>query len=82
MSGTRIVNLELLETSLNDIISPFTHKLSAKHLNLSPAEMKVADLVKQGKTTKEIAELLNLSYKTIERHRENIRGKIGLKTGR
>ncbi len=81
-NGTHIANLELLETSLNDIISPFTHKLSAKHLNLTPAEMKVADLVRQGKMTKEIAELLNLSYKTIERHRENIRGKIGIKNSK
>ena len=71
--------LSIMDSNLNDIISPFVQKAYAKLPSLTPAEIQVATLVKQGKTTKEIAEVLNVSRKTIDRHRNNIRGKLGIK---
>ena len=71
--------LEIVESNLNDIISPFLHQLSSKYLNLTPREIQVATLVKEGKATKEIAELLHLSMNAVDFHRKNIREKLGLK---
>jgi PAS domain S-box-containing protein len=71
--------LDIIESNLNDIISPFVCGVSINLLNFTPTEPQVANLVKQGKTTKEIASILNLSAKTIEFHRDNIRKKLGIK---
>jgi DNA-binding CsgD family transcriptional regulator len=71
--------LNILESNLNEILAPFIRELSSKLLNLSPGEIQVASLIKRGKTTKEIADLLNLSIRTIEFHRANIREKAGIK---
>ena len=71
--------VNILESNLKDIISPFARHMSSQYLNLTPAEMQIANLIKQGKTTKDIANLLNLSTRTISFHRENIRNKLGLK---
>ena len=71
--------LEVLESNLNTIVSPFASRLSSSLLNLTPTEIRVANLVKDGKSTKEIAELFNLSRRTIDVHRDNIRKKLGIK---
>jgi DNA-binding CsgD family transcriptional regulator/PAS domain-containing protein len=70
---------DILESNLMDIVSPFMAGMSEKLLTLSPIEIRVANFIKQGKTTKEIAELFNLSSKTIDFHRDNIRKKLGIK---
>jgi PAS domain S-box-containing protein len=71
--------VNILESNLNDITSSFSHRLSSKYMNFTPTEIQIANLLRQGKTNKEIAELLNSSSRTIAFHRENIRKKLGLK---
>jgi DNA-binding CsgD family transcriptional regulator len=71
--------VNIVESNLKDIMSPFARSLSSKYLGLTPSEIQVANLIKQGKTTKDIAELMNLSPRTIEFHRDNIRNKLDIK---
>ena len=71
--------INIIESNLNEIISPFVRSISAKFFKLSPTEMQVINLIRRGKTTKEIAEMMNLATSTIDFHRNNIRKKIGIK---
>ena len=71
--------VKIIESNLKNILSPFARSLTSKFLGLTPAEIQVANLIKQGKTTKDIAQLSNLSPRTVEFHRDNIRTKLGIK---
>jgi DNA-binding CsgD family transcriptional regulator/PAS domain-containing protein len=70
--------VDRIESDLQDIASPFLRWLSNVASILTPQEMKIALLIKEGKTSKEIAGLLNLSEPTINFHRQNLRTKLGL----
>lgn len=78
LNAAQSAYLNVLESNLNDITSQFSYSLSGKYLNLTPSEIQIVNLIKQNKTTKEIAKLLNLSTSTIDSHRKNIRRKIGI----
>lgn len=70
--------LSIIESNLDNIVAPLLRRLSSKYSDLTPSEIQVANFVKEGKTTKEIAELLNSSIRAIEFHRSNLRKKLGL----
>jgi DNA-binding CsgD family transcriptional regulator/ligand-binding sensor protein len=70
--------LGIMESNLNEITSPFARKMSQIYLNLTPVEIKVANLIRHGSNSKEISEIMNLSPRTIYNHRKNIRKKLGL----
>jgi CheY-like chemotaxis protein/DNA-binding CsgD family transcriptional regulator len=71
--------LMVIETNLDNIASSFLYHLKMRYLNLTHRELQVASLVKEGKSTKEIAELLKIAIKTVVFHRNSLRNKLGLK---
>ena len=70
--------VDLIESSLRDILSPFSRKISSTFNQLTPKEIQVAKLLKDGKSSKEIAKLLNVSSSAIDVDRYRIRKKLGL----
>jgi DNA-binding CsgD family transcriptional regulator len=70
--------VDIVESNLTAITAKFTHRLSSNLYCLTSTEIKVANLIKLGNTTKDIATALGISYKTVESHRERIRKKLGI----
>ena len=71
--------LTIIESHLNDIVSPFLKNMTSRYMSLTPREIQVSSLVREGKTTKEITDLLNISPAAVDFHRKNIRMKFGIK---
>ena len=70
--------LEIIERSFRDISSPFLKLISSEHFRFTPKEIEIISLIKEGKTTKEIAQILRIGKRTADSYRDNIRSKLGL----
>lgn len=70
--------IEVMESNLTNIASSFARQLDSWKMKLTPTEIQVADLLRLGKRTKEVAALLKVSPSAIAFHRNNIRAKLGL----
>lgn len=71
--------VDVIEANLRTIASPFVRNFMLHHGHVTSKEFRVAILVKEGKTSKEIARLLNVSPAAVDFHRNRIRKKLGLK---
>ncbi len=80
-AGARTL-VDIIDSNLNDIVSPLLQRLTTAKIILTPQEIQVAALVKAGKSSKEIADILNVSTTTISFHRRNLRKKLGLDNSR
>jgi DNA-binding CsgD family transcriptional regulator/transposase-like protein len=69
----------IIDDHLQDIVSPFLQRLSTANSLLTPQEIQVASMIRDGKSSKEIATILNVSVTTVNFHRKNLREKFGLK---
>ncbi|MBN2106528.1 MAG: helix-turn-helix transcriptional regulator [Deltaproteobacteria bacterium] len=78
LTGRALVSLGTLSENLAQITKPLLMGKSLGHLKLTSSELKIASLIKQQKSTRDIAVMTGLSPRTIERHRDNIRKKLGL----
>lgn len=82
LSKRQRVYLDLLESNLQEIADQFPNRLSTTFSKLTPTELEVAKLVRQGKSTKEIADFMSIAPSTIDFHRNNIRKKVGISSAR
>ena len=69
---------EVINTNLRDIVSPFLRSLTTLHTMLTPQEIEVANMVRSGRSSKEIAEVLGISVSGVDFHRKKLRQKLGL----
>lgn len=72
------VYIDMLERSLENLTSSFGHKITSRSLKLTSKEINICNLIKHDLSSKEIAKLLGISLFTVERHRNNIRTKLGI----
>lgn len=72
--------LSALDANLQRLISSYgsASSLSSVYKTLTPKEIQVASMVREGISTKAIAATLSLSPETVSIHRKNIRAKLGL----
>jgi DNA-binding CsgD family transcriptional regulator len=68
--------VEMLKTNLEEITSQFVRHLSNSYHSLTPTEITICNMIRNGLRTKEIAQTRGVSAATINRHRENIRKKL------
>lgn len=78
MDARDMAHINILESNLKDLISPFARKLSTKYINLTSREIQIANFIKEGLTSKEIAEIMNVSTSAVNIHRYRIRKKMGI----
>jgi PAS domain S-box-containing protein len=69
-------HLDAIEAGLKDVASPFLRHLN--QFDLTPTEVQVANYVRDGRTTKEIIELMHGTKDSVDMHRYHIRKKLGL----
>lgn len=78
MSTRQQTLARILESNLDNIVAPFLSRLSNRFSHFTPAEIRIANLVKEGRNNEEIAGLLLISKNTVLFHRHNIRKKMKL----
>lgn len=78
VSEERKRHLDLIDRYLGELLNADVQRIADPRMRLSPRELEIALMVRDGLRSKEIADRLHLSLLTVERHRHNIRRKLGI----
>jgi DNA-binding CsgD family transcriptional regulator/PAS domain-containing protein len=78
MGKDRLKYVNLLEHYMDEITSSFGSKIIRISLKLTAREIEVCNMIKGSLTSKDISNLLNISCRTVEKHRQKIRHKLGI----
>jgi len=70
--------IRIIQAHIDSLTHQFSPKARKIMLKLSPRESMITDLVRQGKTSKDIAEILHIGLRTVETYRNNLRKKLGI----
>lgn len=76
--GDAAHQFDILEQGLRDLTSKFGARISAHALNLTPRQIELCNMIRNGLSNKEMAEALHLSVRTVETHRNTIRKRLGI----
>jgi DNA-binding NarL/FixJ family response regulator len=76
-AGVRTM-LEEARTNLHEITSPFVEHLARRFSSLTPREVRVCQMIRRGKSSKDIAKVEGTAKETIDGHRKSIRRKLGI----
>jgi DNA-binding CsgD family transcriptional regulator len=74
-----LAEVEELESRLRRISSPLLARLAAVSQDFTLREREIATMIREGRTSKEIAERLCLTIKAVDFHRMNLRRKLRIK---
>jgi DNA-binding NarL/FixJ family response regulator len=80
VEGQRYISPTIMERVVNGFVTQQAHAKHAEADGLSDREREVMKLIAQGLRTREIAERLSVSPKTVEKHRTNLMRKLGVRT--
>jgi PAS domain S-box-containing protein len=78
LESEQIKYVDIIGRNIKNIVSQFSLRLSSVYKDLTEKEILVANLIRDGKTSKDMADILNVTYRAIEARRHNIRKKLGL----
>ncbi|MGH0053428.1 MAG: helix-turn-helix transcriptional regulator [Sphaerochaetaceae bacterium] len=73
-----LICLDIIKQNLDEIVDT-SGTMSKLYTVLTPSEIKVAEFIRMGMSSKDIANTLEITQKTVENHRNNLREKLGLK---
>ncbi len=80
MANRAYLGPDVTHSLLKDYVQYFSRDEASAYTTLSPREREVLQLLAEGRSTREVAERLNLSVKTVETHRQNLMRKLGFQS--